>query len=98
MALPPLNAPPIRTPLTGRDGLVSPAWAAWFDILWRKTGEATMVAPITAVAAQTVPPISVSGNPEGAVAAPAGTWAQDPATGDLYFKTAGEEETGWEIA
>lgn len=47
MSLPALNAPPIRTRMTDDAGNITPAWAQWFDLLWRKTGEATTTAPIS---------------------------------------------------
>ncbi len=42
MALPPLHPPP-RGPLVGKDGILSGPWAQWFEVLYRKLGEAGKV-------------------------------------------------------
>jgi hypothetical protein len=97
MALPPLNAPPLRSPLVDKRGYVSPVWAQWFDLLWRKTGEASSTAPISVTGSSTsVPPMQVIGAPT--VTSDPGAFATDPDTGNTYYNPTGDPDDWVEIA
>jgi hypothetical protein len=82
--------------MVGPDGRITPAWEKWLDILWRKTGAETNVAPISVEGTATgVETIQAAGSPEGAQAAAPGTFYIDTDTDDLYVKKVNTHEYGW---
>lgn len=96
MPIPPLQAPPIRTPLVDSNGIITPAWEQWLRTLWRKTGAETNVAPLSIEgAAQTIATTQAAGSPQGVQAAPPGSFYIDTTLGTTYVKQTGEDENGW---
>jgi len=102
MALPPLNPPPTYAPLQDGAGRINPIWARWFELLWRKTGESTNLAPLSiegtaavATQAQAVATTQATGSPEGVQSAPPGAFYIDTAVGATYVKQSGIGPDGW---
>ena len=46
MVLPALAQPPPRTAIVDKEGRLTPEGMRWFDLLWRKTGQASDTAPL----------------------------------------------------